>query len=118
VSGSYVRILDQHADIACHAHETLSANGQLTEPRSAALAGFLASDARAYLNHGLVENARDYFAQAAKMHPDGGIPQAYNTRTRILQRCLGPVITQRIVEWARDLSIASRPATASRTNAL
>lgn len=116
VSGSYVRLLDQHADIAWHAHEILTANGQLTDARSAALAGFLASDARAYLNHGLVEKSRDYFAQATKMHPDGGIPQAYNAQTRILQRWLGPVITQRIVRWARSFSTANRTATASRNN--
>jgi hypothetical protein len=103
VSSDSLRVLDQHSGIAWHAYEMLEASGGLSDERRAALAGFLASDARAYLQHGLADKARDYFEQAARLHPDGGIPQAYSGRTRWLYHTLGPAMTQRLVGWKRTL---------------
>ena len=104
MSSDYVRVLDQHSSIARCAYEMLQESGALTEQRRAALAGFLASDARAYLQHGLAERAGGYFEQARRIHPDGGIPQAYSRRTRWLVRTLGPSLTQRLVGWKRRLA--------------
>lgn len=104
VSSDSVGVLDQHSNLAWNAYEMLGRCGQLTGERRAALAGFLAADARAYLRHGLIEKARDYFRQAAQLHPDGGLPQAYSGRTRWLYRLLGPVTTQRLVDWKRNLT--------------
>lgn len=103
VSSDSVKVLDQHSNIAWHAHELLRRSGGLTDERSAALAGFLAADARAYLRHGLVEQAELYFEQARRMHPDGGIPQAFSRKTRWLVRTIGPALTQRLVGWGRSV---------------
>jgi glycosyltransferase involved in cell wall biosynthesis len=104
VSSDSTRVLDQHSGIAWNAYRLLESSGRLTDERRAALAGFLAADARAYLQHGLVEKARDYFRQAARLHPAGGIPQAYSGKTRFLYHLLGPVATQRLVGWKRSLA--------------
>ena len=105
VSADSVRVLDQHSDIAWNAERMLTSNGGLTDGRAAALAGFLAADARAYLQHGLVGKSRDYFSQAAQLHPDGGIPQAYSGQARVLYRLLGPTVTQRLVGLKRSVSV-------------
>lgn len=103
LSEDSVRVLDQHLEIARHAYQLLEESGRLTEDRRAAFAGFLAHDARAYLQHELREKARKYFAEARRLHPSGGIPQAYSLKTRWLYHTLGPVITQRLVGWKRSL---------------
>jgi glycosyltransferase involved in cell wall biosynthesis len=107
-SSKPIRVLDQHSNIAWCAYELLEESGGLTEERRAAIAGFLASDARAYLQHGLAEKARDYFEQARRIHSDGGIPQAYSRRTRWLVHALGPSLTQRCVGWKRGLATLLR----------
>lgn len=104
VSGDAVRILDQHSGIVWRVYELLEESGALTEQRCAGLAGFLASDARAYLRHGLAAKARDYFEQAHQIHSDGGIQQAYSNRTRWLVYTLGPVMTEHLVRWKRALT--------------
>jgi glycosyltransferase involved in cell wall biosynthesis len=103
VSSNLIHVLDQHSSIAWRAYGILHQLGRATEERCAALAGFLASDARVYLQRGFPEKARDYFQQARRIHPDGGIPQAYSRRTRWLVRTFGPSITQRLVQWKREL---------------
>ncbi len=105
VSGDTVRVLDQHSEIAWNAERMLTTNGGLTDARAAALAGFLAADARAYLQHGLPQKSREYFSQAAQLHPDGGIPQAYSGKTRVLYRLLGAKVTQRLVGLKRTASV-------------
>lgn len=108
VSSDSINVLDQHSDIAWNAHRLLSERGELTEARAAALAGFLAADARAYLRHGMAEKAESYFEQARRMHPDGGIPQAYSRKTRWLARTIGPAWTHRLAGWGRRLTTAGQ----------
>jgi hypothetical protein len=105
VSSDSTKVLDQHSNVAWNAFKLLRESGELTEERRAAFAGFLASDARAYLCHGMPERSREYFLQASRMHPDGGIPQAYSGKTRLLYRLLGPLMTQRLVGWKRRVFV-------------
>jgi hypothetical protein len=97
-------VLDQHGEVAWHAYKLLHESGGLTEERRAAIAGFLASDARGYLRHGLAAKARDYFEQARRIHPDGGIPQAYSRRTRWLRALTGPFLTEKLVGIKRAVT--------------
>lgn len=108
VSSNFMRLTDQYTDIVWRAYEELRANGGLTEPRRAAMAGLLAMCARNYLDSGQIEDSRDHFAQARRLHRRGGIPQAYNIPTRILYRILGPETTQLIVNWKRRHLFAGR----------
>ncbi len=103
-----VRVLDQHSSIAWHAYKLLKDSGQLTDERRAAIAGFLAVDARAYLQNGLPEKARDY-RTGRRVHPAGGIPQAYSRRTRWLVRTLGSSLTQRLARYKRALAPTRLP---------
>jgi glycosyltransferase involved in cell wall biosynthesis len=101
ISSDSTRVLDQHSSIAWRTYNLLQKSGNLTEERCVAIAGLLASDARAYLRHGLREKAGDYFEQAFRIHPDGGIPQAYSRRTRWLRAWAGPILTEKLVGLKR-----------------
>ena len=103
VSSNLMHVRDQYTDIVWRAYEQLKTNAALTEPRLAAMAGLLAMSARNYLNSGLVEKSRDYFDQARRLHPEGGIPQAYSSPGRVLHRFLGPEMTQRFVNQKRRI---------------
>ena len=101
LSSDSTRVLDQHLEIVWNAYRLLEEPGELTDQRRAALAGLLAKDARAYLNHGRNDKARHYFHQARQIHPEGGIPQAYSPKTRCVLKLLGPTVTQKMVNWKR-----------------
>ena len=103
LSADSTRVLDQHLEIVRNACHSLEQSNALTDQRRAAFAGLLAKDARAYLNHGLPDKARHYFTEARRIHPDGGIPQAYSRKTQVLCRLLGPGVTQRLVAWKRSV---------------
>jgi len=103
LSSDSVKVLDQHAKILWPAYRTLQERGELTDARARAFAGLLASDARAYLRHGHADRAAAYFADARRMHPDGGLSAAYRGPTRWLLRALGPALTERLVGLKRRL---------------
>lgn len=101
VSSDLIKVLDQHRRIAVHAYQSLKQNDQLNDERSRALAGMLATDARAYLRHGLGKQAEEYFTLARSMHPEGGLTSAYRHSARIMRRFLGPERTERLVGFKR-----------------
>lgn len=104
ISSDSVRVLDQHAKILWPVYKSLKELGSLTDERARAFAGLLASDGRAYLRNGLVQEARECFDMARRMHPDGGLSRAYSRPTRLMRRLLGPVMTERMVGAKRRLA--------------
>ncbi|MEX0741682.1 MAG: glycosyltransferase, partial [Phycisphaeraceae bacterium] len=103
VSSDSVKVLDQHVKILWPAYERLRERGELSDERARAFAGLLASDARAYLRQGHADRAAKYFAEARKMHPDGGLSAAYQGPARWLRRMLGPRATERLVGMKRRM---------------
>src|SRR5690606_16955016 len=89
VSSDYIKVLDQHENLAHAAFNILAVGGRLTEGHRAAFAGFLARDARAYLQRGYPDRAYHYLELAKAMHPRGGLDAAYRPLTRALVRILG-----------------------------
>lgn len=101
LSRSYVKVLEQHRDVAENTRRILSASGGLTDERNRAIAGFMARDARALLQRGYREKAREYYRIARKYHASGGLQYAYGFSTRIVVRILGPFLTEKLVRWKR-----------------
>jgi len=103
VSSNTVRVLEVNGRIHGEAYAELERAGKLTEPRAAAFAGRMAHDARQYLRHGMKDKAREYFRTARRMHPGGGIRDAFSPLGRVLCGVLGPVLTDRIAGSTRRL---------------
>lgn len=101
VSSSFIRVLDQHEDLARTARRILLEQGTLTEERMKALAAFLARDARAYLQRRMPERAERYFRLAKQMHRAGGLDGAYGWGTRQLVSMLGPEPVEHLVAMKR-----------------
>ena len=101
LSSDSVRVLDQHKRIVNRGFNILCERNEATDERRRTLAGVLARDARAYLRYGMNGKAADYFSAARKIHPDGGLESAYSPPTRLLRRCLGPQLTENLVDWRR-----------------
>jgi glycosyltransferase involved in cell wall biosynthesis len=104
VSSDSVRVLDQWRDIYWRALRELRERGQLTDERAAAFAARMAHNGRAYLSHGLIERAQARFREAYQMHPSGGLHGAYGRLARVLRKALGPIATERLVQWKRRLN--------------
>ncbi len=100
LSANYLSVLDQHLDIARHASGILRASGRLTDPRSRALAEFLARDARHYFQRGRPEQGYAYLRGARSMHPEGGL-SVYGPAARIMLRLLGPRLTEQLSGFRR-----------------
>jgi glycosyltransferase involved in cell wall biosynthesis len=109
LASNHHRILEQFVKICWSAYDQLERDRQLTDERAAAFAGMMASHARTYLVYGIDEQAALRFADAARMHPSGGLTQAYSGWTRGLRRVLGPVRTEQMVQVKRRL-FRQRPA--------
>jgi glycosyltransferase involved in cell wall biosynthesis len=75
----------------------------LNDQRAQAIAGFLASAGRRAIRIGDSGLAATLFCQATQVHPSGGIPQAYCSRTQLVRSLVGPVLTERLVGWKRRL---------------
>jgi glycosyltransferase involved in cell wall biosynthesis len=103
VSSDSVRVLDQRGDIYWRAFRELRQRGQLTDERAAAFAARMAHNGRAYLSHGFNERAQACFREAYWMHLSGGLHGAYGRLTRVLRKALGPVATERLVQWKRRI---------------
>jgi glycosyltransferase involved in cell wall biosynthesis len=103
VSSDSVRVLDQWGDIYWRAFRELRQRGQLTDERAAAFAARMAHNGRAYLSHGFNERAQACFREAYWMHFSGGLHGAYGRLTRVLRKALGPVATERLVQWKRRI---------------
>ncbi len=101
VSEDFVRVLREHRGIADHAIGLLQGSGNLTDRRRAAFAGFLARDARAFLQRGYRSEAMASFRQAREIHRRGGLDWAYDDAARMLARSVGPVVTERLVSVKR-----------------
>lgn len=101
VSSSFIRVLDQHEDLAMTAHRILLEQETLTEERMKALAAFLARDARAYLQRRLPDRAERFFRLAKQIHPAGGLDDVYGWSTRQLVSLLGPGSVERLVALKR-----------------
>jgi glycosyltransferase involved in cell wall biosynthesis len=103
VSSNLIRVLDQHSSIVRNARKLLEAAGALNDERSAAMAGLLARDARAYLKCGLTNQAMNYCRLAKELHPDGGVALAYHGIARVTRRLFGPVMTHRLGQFLKGL---------------
>lgn len=103
LSSNSLKVLRQHLYIVNKAHRLLESLGGQSEERSAALAGLLARDARAFLQAGLVQEARDYFQAARILHPSGGLDLAYNPLHKAMARVMGPALFERLVSFKRSL---------------
>lgn len=101
VSEDFVRVLREHRGIADHAIGLLQGSGNLTDRRRAAFAGFLARDARAFLQRGYRSEAMASFRQAREIHRRGGLDWAYDDAARMLARCVGPEVAERLVSVKR-----------------
>ena len=101
VSSSYVRVLDQFAQILGPAYQGLKAAGKLTDERARAFAAAMARAARHYIQQGESEKSKAYFQAARTMHPDGGLPQVYSRPARILRLIVGSVLTERLASLRR-----------------
>jgi glycosyltransferase involved in cell wall biosynthesis len=88
---------------AIDAVELLKCQGELSNERAEAIAGFLASSARSAIRLGRGELADDFFEQARRVHPSGGIDRAYCGKTRWMRRLMGPVLTERLVGLKRSV---------------
>jgi hypothetical protein len=108
VSSDSIRVLRQHLRIVQRARGLLEARGRCTDARLAALAGLLARDARVFLGAGLRDEARQYFAEARSLHPDGGWNQAYPSGQRRVARLLGAEMFERLVAFKRRCRLAGR----------
>jgi len=103
VSSNTIRVLDGNGRIHGNAYAELKRAGKLTERRAAAFAGRMACDARQYLQCGMKAKAREYFRAARRMHPGGGIREAYSPLGRVLCGVLGPALTDRIAVSTRSV---------------
>jgi glycosyltransferase involved in cell wall biosynthesis len=101
VSSDYVRLIDQSGDIFWRAFRGLRERGELTEDRAAAFAAQMTLSGRRYLRYGLIDKATARFAQAYQMHPSAGLDGAYGRVTCLLRKSLGPVATERLVQFQR-----------------
>lgn len=105
VSSDMPRVLRNMQEICARAYQFLKDRGELTDSRNVAFAARLARLGRALIVHGDTQAATKCFQLARKMHPAGGIPQAYSGSTRFLRRLLGPVRTERLVQFKRRLGV-------------
>jgi hypothetical protein len=104
VSASYVHVLDQHRMIAERLIVTMQKTATATDARMQATAAFLARDARAYLQRGEVQKAREYFRVAASIHRTAGLVDAYRPWARCLLKVLGPELTEKLVMLRRAVA--------------
>ena len=103
ISSNYVEVMEQIGGIFQKAKIKLEAEGTLTDRRSRALAGRLATTARHLLAINHNDLAKKYFVQAKTIHPDGGLDLAYNRKSRALRKVIGSVWTERFVSLRRLL---------------
>ncbi len=103
LSSNYTHVLRQWPDVYWHSYRLLEASGKLTDRRAAAFAGRMASDARTLLRIGLVAEAQRNFEDARQMHSSGGLPDAYDGLSRLMQRTFGPILTERLVQVKRSV---------------
>ena len=101
VSSDSTKVLEQFRALWWEAHATMEKRGLLTDTRRRALAGRMAGAGRAYLRHGRPGEARACFADARRMDPGGGIPQAYSPATRLMRALVGAQVTERLVVLQR-----------------
>jgi len=101
LSSDSLRVLDQHKQIVIRGYNILLKRDEATDDRCRALAGVLARDARAYLRYGMKDKAADYFSAAREIHSEGGLELAYSRPTRVLRQCIGPRLTEQLVDWRR-----------------
>jgi hypothetical protein len=101
ISSDSTKVLDQFRALWWEAHGELMRRGLLPDSRRRTLAGCMAGAGRAYLRHGLPQEAQACFADARRMDPSGGIPQAYSHPTRLIRSILGPRLTEQLVVLQR-----------------
>ncbi|MEZ6146241.1 MAG: hypothetical protein R3B91_12680 [Planctomycetaceae bacterium] len=67
----------------------LREKGMLTDERQQALAGMVASAARALLRSGLDDQAEEHWRVARDIHPSGGLSQAYGSTAMLMLQLVG-----------------------------
>jgi len=109
VSSDSVRVLDEWGKIYWQAYWFLQSRNSLSDTRAEAFAAGFVRHARAYIRHGLYEQATVRFRDAYKMHSSGGLRKSYGRWTRTLRRVVGPITTERIVQLKRRITTRALP---------
>lgn len=85
-----------------NAYRTLKDRGDLTESRRTVLAHRLALVTRGLVDCGEPELAREAVRLAFEIHPSGGVPSAYDSKSRLVRAVLGPVWAERTIGFLRQ----------------
>lgn len=93
VSADEIRVLNWMRTILEESYEYLLAKGELTDDRQRAFAELMARQGRVLFRYRKPEQARQYFAIAARMHSEGGF-SAFSPMASRMARTLGPGITE------------------------
>ena len=96
VSADEIRVLMWMRTILEDSYEYLRARGGLNDERMRAFAELMARQGRILFRYRKPEQARQYFAIAARMHPDGGF-SAFSPIAARMARALGPAITEDVL---------------------
>jgi glycosyltransferase involved in cell wall biosynthesis len=96
VSADELRVLTWMRTILEDSYEYLSTRGELTDERKRAFAELMARQGRVLFRYRKPEQARQYFAIAARMHAEGGF-SAFSPMASRMARTLGPGITEDVL---------------------
>jgi glycosyltransferase involved in cell wall biosynthesis len=104
VSSDACRRHSHMPNILDSAYRTLLAQGLLTEPRRLALAGRLALVARSLVSCGESALAGHAARLAFEIHPSGGVPRAYDRKSRAARAVFGPIWSEKLIALYQRLS--------------
>lgn len=114
VSSDYVKAVGLQVILVPPIYQRLREDEQLSESRARAFSELMARNARGCLQRGARDVAKNFFDEARRMHPDGGISGAYSRPTQLLYHLLGPFLTEQIVSVKRRMATFLPEASATQ----
>ncbi len=100
ISSNLTRVLEQYPRILWRAYTRLEERKELSDSRQRAFAETMAWGARQLLRQNQITRGIDFFREARRMHPDGGLGIC-SCPVRILHRLTGPALACRIMQAGR-----------------
>jgi len=110
VSDDEQRVIGWMRTLLSERYAELQGRGDLTEARKVAFATLMAAQGRVLLRYGDRPKAMEYFADARRMHPGGGLPGAYGRLGSWLTRLLGLPATESLLGQVRKMKAGVKSA--------
>lgn len=101
LSNDYLRVLSTRREVLRASYRLLEERGALNEARTRAFAAAMARSGRHCLQRGDRELGLSYFREAELINR-AGVLDAYNSPNRVIYRCMGPIVTEKLAAMRRQ----------------